>query len=288
MASACGELSARACEAIIEAAAESGDCSGLESLLEMLQSLDRGGKGRAHLLCRRVERALARIAEDRRRYEERWAYERRCWQQGFRVVCGVDEAGRGPLAGPVVAGAAVLEPGTYIQGLDDSKKLTPAQRERIYDLVVARADAVSTGIATVEEIDTHNIYRATIIAMVRALKGLSIAPDYVITDAVRLPGLPTPQLPVIDGDALCNCVAAASILAKVTRDRIMVDIDREFPEYGFCRHKGYATSEHLQALERLGPCPHHRTTFHWRSEQGTLPGLDSVPGRGTGEGAGFD
>ncbi len=218
---------------------------------------------------------MRRREEDRRRFEDRCRFEMPVWDQGFARVAGVDEAGRGPLAGPVVAAAVVLPRDLYIPGLDDSKKLTPRARDLLYGEIVGIAIAYAVGICSVEQIDLHNIYQATVIAMEEAVSGLRPQADYVITDAVRLPRIGIPQWAVVDGDALSNCVAAASVIAKVTRDRIMADIDSEFPAYGFARHKGYATPEHLSALRRLGPCRHHRTSFHWESEQDLLPGIES-------------
>ncbi len=211
--------------------------------------------------------------KDRERFESRCRFEKPVWEQGYSRVAGVDEAGRGPLAGPVVAAAVILPRDLYIPGLDDSKRLTPAARERLYEGVRRVAVAWGVGICSVEQIDIHNIYQATVLAMEEAVRNLRPPPDYVITDAVRLPRLDIPFLAVVDGDALSNCVAAASIIAKVTRDRIMMEIDREFPAYGFARHKGYATPEHLEVLRRLGPCRYHRTSFHWESGREALPGL---------------
>ena len=197
-------------------------------------------------------------------------YEARAWRAGVIRVAGLDEAGRGPLAGPVVAAAVVIDPDRRIRRLADSKLLTPEQRDALFDVIRERAIAVGVGIVDHETIDRINILQATRLAMVEALARLTIAPDLVITDFVALSNLTCPQRNLVDGDARCASVAAASIIAKVTRDRLMLDADRSFPEYGFARHKGYATPEHLAALDRLGPCPLHRRTFAGVWRQGEL------------------
>jgi ribonuclease HII len=197
-------------------------------------------------------------------------YEARAWKTGVTRLAGIDEAGRGPLAGPVVAAAVVIGPERRIKGLADSKLLTAEQRETLFHLISERAVAVGVGIVDHETIDRINILQATRLAMTDALARLSVSPDFVITDFVALRDLACPQRNLVDGDARCASVAAASIIAKVTRDRLMVEADRSYPEYGFARHKGYATPEHLAALDRLGPCPLHRRTFAGVWRQGEL------------------
>jgi ribonuclease HII len=199
-----------------------------------------------------------------------YRYEGQAWRAGAVHVAGLDEAGRGPLAGPVVAAAVIIAPERRIRRLADSKLLTPERRAVLHDLIRERAVAVGVGIVDNVTIDRVNILQATRQAMLEAVRGLSVAPDLIITDAVALPGLPCPQRNLIDGDARCATVAAASIVAKVTRDRIMLEADRAFPEYGFARHKGYATPEHLAALDRHGPCPLHRRSFITLWKQGEL------------------
>lgn len=176
-------------------------------------------------------------------------------------VAGLDEAGRGPLAGPVVAAAVVLGPGTRIAGVDDSKRLTPEERESLYAVIRARAVAIGVGMVDAETIDRVNILQATRRAMGLALAGLGLEPELVLTDFVALDGLRCPQRNLVNGDRRSATVAAASIIAKVTRDRMMAEADREYPQYGFGRHKGYPTLEHLAALITHGPCPLHRRTF---------------------------
>jgi ribonuclease HII len=184
--------------------------------------------------------------------------------QGF-LICGIDEAGRGPLAGPVAAGACILPADHDILYLNDSKKLSAGKRDKLYDILTKEALAWSVGIASPERIDEINILQATYEAMREAIVGLSehfgIAPNGLVNDAVRIPEMNLPQAPVVKGDARCISVAAASILAKVTRDRMMEEYDRLYPEYGFAAHKGYGTKAHIEALKQYGPCPIHRRTF---------------------------
>lgn len=201
-----------------------------------------------------------------------YRFERAAWRSGLARVAGVDEAGRGPLAGPVVAAAVILNPEHHIRGLQDSKLLTPDERERLFDQILEHAAAVGTGIVDPQTIDRVNILEATRRAMLEALSRLSPYPNLVLTDAVRLSGLTWPQKPLVRGDRRSASIAAASIVAKVTRDRIMVEADGFFPQYGFKRHKGYPTPEHLRALLRHGPCPLHRRTFHGVWSQGDLFG----------------
>lgn len=177
------------------------------------------------------------------------------------LVAGVDEAGRGPLAGPVVAAAVILGDDVVIEGIRDSKQLAPARRERLAVLIRERAVAFALGAAEVAEIDALNILRASLLAMSRAVTALEIAPQRVLVDGNHLPELSCDARAVIGGDVRVPAVSAASILAKVARDAMMADLDRRYPEYGFARHKGYATEAHREALMRHGPCPVHRRTF---------------------------
>ncbi len=191
-----------------------------------------------------------------------YRYERAAWRAGLPHVAGVDEAGRGPLAGPVVAAAVILNPERRIKGLEDSKLLTPEERESLFDQILEHAAAVGTGIVDPETIDRVNILEATRLAMRQALSRLSPRPNLVLIDAVSLSGLTWPQKPLVRGDRRSASIAAASIVAKVSRDRLMIEADSLFPQYGFRRHKGYPTPEHLRALRKHGPCPIHRRTFH--------------------------
>ena len=199
-----------------------------------------------------------------------YRYEAQAWRAGLVRVAGLDEAGRGPLAGPVVAAAVILTSDRRVKKLCDSKLLSPERREELFEAITARAVAVGVGIVDHATIDRVNILQATRLAMLEALRGLAIAPDLVITDFVALPGLTCPQRNLVDGDARCATVAAASIIAKVTRDRLMLEADKQFPEYGFARHKGYATADHLAALDRHGPCALHRRAFAGVWRQGDL------------------
>ncbi|MCC6139110.1 MAG: ribonuclease HII [Nitrospira sp.] len=183
---------------------------------------------------------------------------RRC---GYRRIAGVDEAGRGPLAGPVVSAAVILPVRCRLAGADDSKQLSASERERLYAEIMDRAVCVGVGSSTAEEIDRINILEATKLAMRRALAALSPAPDYLLIDAVRLTGVDMPVRPIIKGDALSLSIAAASIVAKVTRDRLMAQFHAVYPQYNFLAHKGYGTEDHLVRLAEHGPSPIHRRTF---------------------------
>jgi ribonuclease HII len=175
-------------------------------------------------------------------------------------VCGIDEAGRGPLAGPVVAAAVILDQKRRPRGIRDSKMLSPDTREELYDRIMASA-VVGVGIAGVERIDEINILRASLWAMTEAVRALAMAPVFALVDGNMLPALDCPGEAIVDGDALCVSIAAASIIAKVTRDRLMIEMASEFPHYGFEQHKGYCTEFHLAALHSYGPTPHHRRSF---------------------------
>ncbi len=190
-------------------------------------------------------------------------YERELWQSGHSRIAGIDEAGRGPLAGPVVAAAVIFEPEIpLIRGINDSKKLTAARREALYGQIVASALAVGVGVATREEIDRINILMASSLAMQRAV-GMLIPPaDFLLVDGRSLPACSEPARPLIHGDSLSMSIAAASIIAKVTRDRIMEGLHNVWPEYGFAGHKGYPTREHIEAIRRHGLSPVHRRSFH--------------------------
>lgn len=188
-------------------------------------------------------------------------FEQEARRRGYRRIAGLDEAGRGPLAGPVVAAAVIWPVHAGSIGIDDSKRLSEEARERLYHLILERAVGVGVGSADAAEIDALNVLEATRLAMVRALAGLSPPPDYVLTDAVTIPALSIPLRPIIKGDALSLSIAAASIVAKVTRDRLMVEYHDLYPQYNFLSHKGYGTSEHLRLLAQFGPSPIHRLSF---------------------------
>lgn len=216
-------------------------------------------------MAARGPKQLGFFAEDRK---DRYRFEREARGSGFLRVAGVDEAGRGPLAGPVVAAAVILPEGEPIRGLDDSKALAEAVRERLFEEIHIRA-LVGVGVATHEEIDALNILQATFLAMRRAVQALPVSADFLLIDGnQRIPGLATPQRALVKGDARSASVGAASIVAKVTRDARMRALCAEHPGYGFSRHKGYPTPDHYEALRRLGPSPVHRRSFRGVAPEG--------------------
>ena len=188
-------------------------------------------------------------------------YEKSFLTDEIKVICGVDEAGRGPLMGPVVAAACILPADTVINGLDDSKKLSEKKREKLYDIITEKAIAYCVASASVEEIEELNILNAAMLAMKRAIEGLSVKADFALIDGNCSRGFNIPTKTVVGGDAKVPSIAAASILAKVTRDRLCYEYDKEYPEYGFGKHKGYGTKVHMEALRKHGPSPVHRPSF---------------------------
>ena len=199
--------------------------------------------------------------DERKRIRKMLQYERNLWNEGKKYVAGLDEAGRGPLAGPVVAAAVVFYENPQISMINDSKKLTEEVREYLFDLILNET-LCGIGAAEVGEIDRINIYQASFLAMDRALENLNTQPEHLLVDGRAFPRNDIPFTTIVKGDSLSYSVAAASILAKVTRDRMMREYDEEFPQYGFANHKGYATREHLDAIEEFGYCPIHRRSFH--------------------------
>lgn len=190
-----------------------------------------------------------------------WTVETDLWQQGFRSIAGVDEAGRGALAGPVVAAAVVLGQHPGLEGVDDSKRLSPKERETLFQRIRQWAAGIGVGLIDAGVIDRVNIRQGALLAMKSAIQELPQVPDYVLIDGLDKVPLPLTQRPMVRGDQLVVSIAAASIIAKVTRDRLMEEYDRQFPGYGFAQHKGYGSPAHLTALSRLGSCPIHRQTF---------------------------
>ena len=188
-------------------------------------------------------------------------YERKLWKVGIEAVAGVDEAGVGPMAGPVVAAAVIFAPEKFIRGVHDSKQLSAEQRDELHESIRAGALAIGVGIAEVEEIDRLNIFWATMAASERAIAAMGCTPGHVLVDGRKIPGLKLEQTRIVGGDRKSFVIAAASIIAKVTRDRIMKELDARHPGYGFARHKGYCTADHFEALEKLGPSPVHRRSF---------------------------
>ena len=202
-----------------------------------------------------------RLIKQKEKLETMKAFEMPLWAAGMKYIAGIDEVGRGPLAGPVVTAAVILPEDFDVLGVDDSKKLSPKKREELYELIMEKAIAVSIGRREPEDIDRINILEATKEAMADAVMGLPVKPDHLLIDAVKLSGLKIPQTSIIKGDARSVSIAAASIIAKVTRDREMIEMDEKYPGYSFASNKGYGTKAHYDGLSKLGPCPIHRKTF---------------------------
>lgn len=234
------------------------DIARLEKLGRDLAADSRAGVKR---LGQRLDRAARDCREERRRVAAMLEAEATLCPPDAASVAGIDEAGRGPLAGPVVAAAVILKPGRIVPGLNDSKQVPEDVREELYEEIRGAGLAVGVGVAGTGLIERINILQATYVAMRRAVVRLGVRPDYALVDGFRVPGLDLPHRGIVKGDTICASIAAASIVAKVTRDRIMRHVARRFPDYGFERNKGYATAEHWAALGRCGPCPAHRRSF---------------------------
>lgn len=238
-------------------------------LLEALQADSRRG---AQELAKRLADRQRKNRAEGQRLRHLLEHERELWSAGYQAIAGVDEAGVAPLAGPVVAAACILPRDFRPRGIDDSKKLDAAQREVLEVQIKQAAIAWSIGSAEPAEIDALNPYHASLLAMRRAVVGLSAKPDFLLVDARKVPEVDIPQRGIVHGDALSLTIAAASILAKTARDRMLTELDAVYPGYGFAQHKGYPTAEHLQALERLGVCPIHRRSYApVRAALGLLP-----------------
>ena len=235
---------------------EQADAAQRAVLYEVYSSDDRAGVKKLVSAYRKKEEALQK---ERMRLEDMRSFEHK--YSAYSLICGIDEAGRGPLAGPVVAGAVILPKDCEILYLNDSKKLSSAKREALYDEIMEKAEAVGVGMASPARIDEINILQATYEAMREAVYNLGVTPELLLNDAVTIPDVSIPQVPIIKGDAKSVSIAAASIIAKVTRDRLMVQYDEILPGYGFARHKGYGSKDHIEAIRRLGPTPIHRQTF---------------------------
>lgn len=212
-------------------------------------------------LIEKYEKKKKAFDKERDRLKAMWAYENKAYANGFKLVAGIDEAGRGPLAGPVVAAAVILPKDLIIEGVNDSKKLSPKKREMLFDVIKEKALAYGIGIVDEKVIDEINILNATRKAMVTAVESLKVKPDFLLTDAMRIEEIGIPHLDIVKGDSKSISIAAASIIAKVTRDRIMDEYDKKYPEYGFSKHKGYGTAEHIDAIKNFGICPIHRLTY---------------------------
>lgn len=228
----------------------------LPSFIETYKADERGGVVK---LVEQAGKRLEKLEAERARIENLKKYEKEYAEYGY--ICGIDEVGRGPLAGPVVAGAVILPKDCDILYINDSKKLTAAKRDELYDIIMEKAVAVGIGMASPARIDEINILQATYEAMREAISKLSVKPDLLLNDAVTIPGVDIRQVPIIKGDAKSISIGAASIVAKVTRDRMMVEYDKIMPEYGFASNKGYGSAEHIAALKKVGPSPIHRASF---------------------------
>lgn len=229
---------------------------------ELLAEIAGDPRVGAKSLLKTLQRKHQAWESEQKRLDRMCRWERDCVAGGFVRVAGVDEAGRGPLAGPIVAAAVILPPEPDLQGVDDSKKLTPAQRDRLYDEIREKALGVGIGIVSSRAIDQLGIQQANLRVMEQAIRELSPAPDMVLVDAVVLPSsIGIPRKSIIRGDSASLSIAAASIIAKVTRDRVMVHADRKYPQYAFARHKGYGTAQHLEAIAVHGICQLHRRSF---------------------------
>jgi len=228
---------------------------------QVLTRLQRDKRQGVQRLYTALKKRFERERDERIRLDAMCHFERVLWKSGIKDIAGVDEAGVAPLAGPVVAAAVMFAPETYIAGVDDSKKLDPETRATLATEIRAKASGVAVGIATVAEIDTINIYHAGLLAMRRAVEGLPRAPQHVLVDARTVPGIAMPQNAFNKGDGLNFSIAAASIIAKTSRDAMMEQLDREYPGYGFAQHKGYPVPEHREAFLKLGPCAVHRMSF---------------------------
>jgi len=251
-------------------------CSVPQGLLEALEADTRQG---ARSLARRLRQQQGKNRAEGQRLRHLLRFETELWEQGHTHVAGVDEAGRGPLAGPVVAAAAILPRGWKLEGLDDSKKIADEdRRDELAEAIKRGAVAWAVGQADAEEIDRLNIRRASLLAMHRALQALGIQPTFVLLDAFTIPECTLPQRGIIKGDALSLSIAAASVLAKTTRDRAMRELDTRYPGYGLAEHKGYPTASHVQAIRERGVLPIHRRSFAPVREALGIPGPTSLQG----------
>lgn len=217
------------------------------------------GRSGVQALVNQAKKRLQKLEEERERIHQLGKYEREYAQYGY--ICGIDEVGRGPLAGPVVAGAVILPKDCEILYINDSKKLSAKKREELYDIIMEQAVATGIGMVSPQRIDEINILQATYEAMREAISKLSVTPDILLNDAVTIPQVDIPQVPIIKGDAKSISIGAASIIAKVTRDRLMEEYEKIMPEYGFASNKGYGSGAHIEAIKKYGPSPIHRMTF---------------------------
>lgn len=231
--------------------------------LDLLDEMKKDSRKGVKRLARWYDNKIQEIKRENRRLMLLTRYENSLWEQGYRYIAGVDEAGRGPLAGPVVAAAVILPRGVKIRDLDDSKKLTPEKREELYQIIHQQALSINYAVVDNNYIDEHNIYNATLHAMKTAVEGLSIKPEYLLVDGIKLK-TSIPHKSIVGGDGRSASIAAASIIAKVVRDRIMLDLHNRYPQYRFDKHKGYPTREHIELVKQHGFSPIHRKSFKIR------------------------
>lgn len=225
---------------------------------EVIKALGEDPRGGAQKLVKYCQARLEEWERERDRITRMYSYERQLWAMGYKLAAGLDEVGRGPLAGPVVAAAVILPGEVVLPGIDDAKRLSPRRRQELYQVIRETAVSVGVGVVHPDGIDEASVMLATYKALIKAVGDLTVQPDYLLIDALHLPNVTQPQAPVVGGDSQSCSIAAASIVAKVVRDEYMIEMDRQYPEYGFANHKGYGTAEHRAALERFGPCPIHR------------------------------
>ncbi len=231
-----------------------------DELPELIIAYGEDERAGVQKILESARKRLAALEKEKARIEALCAYEKQYGEE-YEFICGIDEVGRGPLAGPVVAGAVILPKDCRILYINDSKQLSEKKREELYDIIIEQAVSCAVGYATPERIDEINILQATYEAMREAIGKLSPGPDILLNDAVKIPGISVPQVPIIKGDAKSISIGAASILAKVTRDRLMVEYGKVFPEYDFAGNKGYGSAAHIEALKKYGPTPIHRKSF---------------------------
>lgn len=230
-----------------------------DTIGRLLLEYEPDGRSGVKALVRKYQKKREAEEKENQRLEQMLIFERRYAR--YEYICGIDEAGRGPLAGPVTAAAVILPRECKITFLNDSKKLSPARREQLYDEIMEKALGVGVGMASPARIDEINILQATYEAMREAVSKLPVLPDILLNDAVTIPKIEITQVPIIKGDAKSMSIAAASVIAKVTRDRLMIEYDKVMPEYGFAGHKGYGSAAHIAAIQKYGPSPIHRATF---------------------------
>ena len=231
----------------------------MENLKEVMKAFEMDERAGVQNELKKAASRLLKYEQELQRTYAISEYERK--YADYTYICGIDEVGRGPLAGPVVAGAVILPKDCGILYINDSKQLSEKKREELYDIIMEKSVAAAVGYASVERIDEINILQATFEAMREAISKLPVSPDILLNDAVTIPQITIPQVPIIKGDAKSISIGAASIIAKVTRDRLMVEYDSVFPEYGFASNKGYGSAAHIEAIKKIGPCPIHRRTF---------------------------